>query len=333
MAVTMKDVAKKAGVSIKTVSRVINKQGEISEETRQNILQIIEELGYRPNRLARSLLTGKTYTIGVIISDITDPFFPDLLLGAEQAARERNFNVFLCNANRDPDLELHYVNVLKDRRVDGLLLAGSRLQEEGLKNAIKGMHAVALSAYAVPEANVFSISEFDASMEVGSYLLSLGHRQVAYIDGGWAGSSQNRRSGFMKAFHDANIAADQIITVSALPATVENGHTTAVALLSKNSHITAIACYNDMLAIGTLLAARDVGLKVPDDLSVIGFDDIPEANRSNPPLTTVHFDRYQLGVDMMDRLLNAVDKKSAKYERIPVEGYLLQRQSCKSIDK
>lgn len=333
MAVTMKDVAEKAGVSTKTVSRVINNQGEISEETRQRILQIIDELGYRPNRLAQGLLTGRTYTIGVIIPDITDPFFPELILGAEQAARERQFNVFLCNANREPELELHYVNVLKDRRVDGLLLAGSRLQEEGLKKAIDGMSTVALSQYAITEATIFTMSDFDASMQVGTYLHSLGHHAVAYIDGGWTGSSQRRRAGFIQAFEDSDVSSDRIITVSAVPSTVETGQQAAERILSKHPHITAIACYNDVLAIGVLQAARRVGRKVPDDLSVIGYDDVPEAARANPPLTTIHFDRYQLGSKMMHRLLDLVENKYTEHEQIPVEGYLLERQSCTSVKR
>jgi LacI family transcriptional regulator len=327
MPVTMRDVAEKAGVSIKTVSRVINDQGEISEATRQRILQIIEELGYRPNRLAQGLLTGRTYTIGVIISDITDPFFPELILGAEQAARQRQYNVFLCNANREPDLETHYVNVLRDRRVDGLLLAGSRLQRDELKATIATSSAVILSPYAFPDATIFTLNDYAASKKVAEYLYSLGHRTVAFIDSGWSGSSERRREGFLSIFREHGLAP---AGGTAFPSTVENGYQAALELFERRPDLSAIACYNDVLAIGALEAAHAVGRRVPDDLSVVGYDDIPEATRSRPPLTTIHYNRIQIGRDMMNRLLDLVQGKRDQHEHIFLEGDLLVRQSTSS---
>ncbi|MEQ8675487.1 MAG: LacI family DNA-binding transcriptional regulator [Aggregatilineales bacterium] len=332
MPVTMKDVAKKAGVSIKTVSRVINDQGEISEDTRLKIMTIIDELGYRPNKLARGLLTGKTYTVGVIIPDITDPFFPDLILGAEQAARDRQFNVFLCNANREPNLELHYANILKDRQVDGLLLAGSRLQPEGLKNVVNNHKVVILSQYAIAGATVFSMNDYDASYAVGSYLYDLGHRKIAYLNGGWSGSSEHRLDGFIQSLIDRGLAREEVPVAQVLPTSHEVGFQRTVELLELHPEITAIACYNDILAIAALQGATAVGRHVPDDIAIVGYDDIPEATRITPALTTVHYDRKQIGSDMMNKLLDMVEDKSGEDMQISIEGYLLERQSCIAKD-
>jgi len=331
MPVTMKDVAKKAGVSIKTVSRVINNQGEISEQTRQRIMQIVDELGYRPNTLARGLLTGKTYTVGVIIPDITDPFFPDLILGAEQAARSRDFNVFLCNANREPELELHYANVLKDRRVDGLILAGSRLQPEGLKTIVESQHTVILSQYAISGATVFSMSDFDASYLVGEYLYSLGHREVAYFNGGWTGSRELRMEGFIQSFVDRGMARDVVKTVLTSPVTNDTSVQAAKELLTSHPNITAVACYNDVLAVAMMHAARELDKHIPEDLSVVGYDNIPESARTSPSLTTIHYDRFEIGNDMMDCLLDLIEEKESRPAQIPVGGKLLKRQSCTSV--
>jgi LacI family transcriptional regulator len=331
VSVTMKDVARKAGVSIKTVSRVINNQGEISEETRERIMQIIEELGYRPNTLARGLLTGRTQSIGIIIPDITDPFFPDLILGAEQAARARAFNVFLCNANREPELELHYATVLKDRRVDGLMLVGTRLQPDVMEKIADNHRMVILSQYEIRGVTVFSLNDYEASYAVAEYLISLGHRRCAYLNGGWSGSSQRRLGGFIQAFADHGIPQENIITVPLTTVTHHQSYQATTELLADYPDVTAIACYNDILAIGAMKAAHTVGRRVPDDLSIVGYDDIPEASRTTPGLTTVHFDRFQIGHDMMNCLLDLVDGETSPEAKISLEGSLLERQSCARI--
>ena len=157
MNITTKDVAKHAGVSVATVSYVINKGPRpVAEETRLRVQQSIDELGYKPNLLARGLNTGRTHTIGVIIADISDPFYPPVILGAESVARQRGYSVFLCNGNRDPELENHYINLLTERRTDGLMIVGSRLNEAMLKKTADIQNAVILTSLSVPDAMVFS---------------------------------------------------------------------------------------------------------------------------------------------------------------------------------
>jgi len=328
MRVTLKDVAKLAGVSAKTVSRVVNDQGEISDATRDRVLVAIEELGYRPNRLARSLTTGTTQSVGLIIPDISEPFFPELILGAESVARERGYNVFLCNANRDPELELRYVDLLTERQVDGLMIAGSRLEQEGLKTATQGRSVVILTPYVIPDALLFSIDDFEGGRQAGEYLVSLGHRRIGFIEGTWSRSAKYRSKGLAGAMESAGICSEKLVAGSVSPVCVESGREEALRVLREHPSLTALVCYNDVLALGVLQACAQVGKRVPDDLSVLGFDDIPESSRSAPPLTTVHFDRHHIGVAMMTKLIDVIEGKSDRDERVIIPGRLLVRQSC-----
>ncbi|MCG2769989.1 MAG: LacI family transcriptional regulator [Anaerolineae bacterium] len=328
MRVTLKDVAELAGVSTKTVSRVVNEQGEISEGTRQRVQAAIEQLGYRPNRLARSLTTGKTHAVGIIIPDISEPFFPEVILGAEAVARDRGYSVFLCNANRDPHLELHYVDLLSERQVDGLMIAGSRLEEDALRAVSRGQSAVILTPYTVPNAVLFSIDDFDGGRQVGEYLISSGHRRIGFVEGTWSPSANNRYRGLASALEQRGISAEGLLVGSVFPVSVENGREAALELFERGDEVTALVCYNDLLALGVLQACAEVGKRVPEELSVVGFDDIPEAGRSSPPLTTFHFARYEIGVAMMGKLIDVIEDKFTGDKRIVIPGRLVERASC-----
>jgi len=321
MRVTLRDVAELAGVSTKTVSRVVNVQGEISEATRERVLAAIEELGYHPNRLARGLTTGRTQVVGIIIPDISDPFFPELILGAESVARERGYNVFLCNANRDTELELRYIEVLAERQVDGLMVVGSQLDDKGLASTASQNNAVMLTSHVVSGAVLFSIDDMGGTRQVGKYLLGLGHRRIRFIGSAKAGSSSGRLQGLVSAMQEAGVDTEGVDAFSVVPATAEQGRMAALELLEHEPETTAVVCYNDVLAVGVLQACNEVGRRVPQELSVTGFDDIPEASRSWPPLTTVRVDRYSLGVAMIQKLLNVIDSGRSEGDRVvfPVE--------------
>ena len=327
MRVTLKDVAEVAAVSAKTVSRVVNDQGEISEATRERVLAAIQELGYRPNRLARSLTTGRTQAVGIIIPDISDPFFPELILGAESVARERDYSVFLCNANRDEKIELHYVDALADRQVDGLMIVGSQQDDEGLAATAREHNAVILTSHVVPGAALFSINAVDGMQQVGEHLLALGHRRIRFIGSEEAGSSIFRLQGLVLAMQEAEVDTEGVVGHSVEQASAEQGRKATLDLLKHEPETTAIACYNDVLALGVLQACAEVGRRVPKDISVVGFDDIPEASRSCPPLTTVRVDRQALGVVMMQKLLDVIDGKTSDGDRIFIRGELIERDS------
>src|SRR5258708_8459961 len=181
MPVTLREVALKAGVSTKTVSRVVNNQGEISELTRQHVLGVINDLGYRPNGLARSLVSGKSHTGGLIIPDITDPFFPEVMLGVENIARQHGYNVFLCNTNDDPQQELFYVDLLSTKRVDGIILCGSRLSAEQLTEVAK-QHRVSILTSRSPRGSAVITIDGEAGLyDITSHLLRVGHRCIRHI--------------------------------------------------------------------------------------------------------------------------------------------------------
>jgi len=326
MPATLKDVALAAGVSIRTVSRVVNNQGEIGEDTRQRIWKIIQELDYRPNQLARSMITGKTLAVGIIIPDITDAFFPEFILGAETCARDRNFNVFLCNANRQPDLELKYVDLLSQRQVDGIIMAGSQLNEDGLVKAIRGHHAVILTPNVIPDTTIFTINDFDGCRQIGRYLLELGHRRVGFVEGTWSKSAMPRKKGLTAAFDQAGF--ENAVTVTSIfPATIENACSATKGLIAQHPEITALVGYNDNVAIGILQACRELGKAVPQDISVVGFDDIPEASRSTPALTSWHIDRMRLGSEMMTTLLDEISGNEIQHRQVMVDGLLVKRDS------
>lgn len=332
MRVTAKDVAKLANVSEKTVSRVVNNQGEISETTREKVLAAIKKLRYRPNWAARNLARGNSRTIGIIIPDITDPFFPEVILGAESAAREQGYGVFLCNTNRTPDLEMQYIEALYEKGVDGLLIAGSVLSTDQLEELLEDREGIVLTPYTVRSAIVFSVDDTNGVQQLGRHLISLGHRQIAFIDAQWTNNAHHRRTGLGQAFTAEHLPLDDIAIESTAELTIEGGRKACLEILSKYPKTTAIVCHNDVLALGALEACRESDIKVPADISVVGFDDIPEASRSHPPLTTFHFDRKELGSNMIKELVNRLCQKTSKLgKRIVVPGKLIVRSSTSKM--
>lgn len=325
MAITIKEVAKRAGVSVKTVSRALNNETEISKSTRAHVLEVAREMGYRPNLLARSLVTGRTHAVGIIIPDVTDPFFPELILGAEAVAQKRGFNVFLCNSGKDPVQELNYVDLLSERQVDGMIIVGSRLDPEGLRAATKDQHVVILSPYHISSADLFQMDDEQGGYEVGKHLLELGHKCFGFVEGSWARA--NRYHGLLRALREQGLDEKNIHTQIGADRTVAEGEKAARSLLERNPQITAIFCYNDVMAIGVLQAARRIGRQVPKDLSIVGFDDIPEAERTCPPLTTFHFNRTDIGALMMNVLLDAIEGKRQTTEQRVIQGKLIVRET------
>ena len=327
MPVTLQDVALKAGVSIKTVSRVINNQGEISEATRQHVLVIINELSYRPNMLARSLLSGKSSTIAVIIPQITDPFFPEVIHGVEDVARQHGYNVFLCNTNDDPRQELYYLDVLAGKQVDGIILCGSRLSVEQLTEVGK-KHRIAILTSREPRATaVIKIAGEAGLYEITSYLLTLGHQRIAHI--GWQIKDEpDRLSGYRNALLEHGLVPDDRWIKLVDHVSIESGYAAAQQLLEQAPEITAITCYNDLMAVGALQACKALKIRVPEDIAIVGFDDISLAALVTPSLTTMHVPRYRLGQMTLELLLRVIAADGALEEHLSVEPHLVIRDSC-----
>ena len=328
----MRDVAEKAGVSIKTVSRVVNKQGEISEETRRRVLQTIEALGYRPSLVARALVTQHSCTIGLVMADISNPFFPEVARGVLDRAQQAEYNVFLCNTGGNLQQELQTLESLADHGVDGIIIIPSYDSAQNLRTFVKTFQPLVLVNYQFEHPGVSQIivnNEQGAKLAV-DYLVDKGHQKIGMLSGVQNPSSNRVRRilGYRQAMkhHGLAIADDWIVPTR--DSTVECGHESTHRLLSKHPEITAVFAYNDLLAIGALKACQELGRDVPDDCAIIGFDDTHLATIVNPTLTSVRVDKYNLGYQAMNQLLTMLQTPSESSSPIHLDVELTIRQSA-----
>ena len=328
--VTIQDVAAAAGVSRQTVSRAINNRGEIRPETRTEILRIAEEMDYRPSSIARGLATQRTGTLGLVVPDVANPFFAEVARGAEHEAYAAGYNVFLCNTDEEPQREIAVLRSLEEKRVDGVMLCSSRLDDNTLhKSLIRHASVVLvnrrLNGY---EFGCVLIDDEQGGKTITGHLLNAGHRAVGFLTGPPASrSGQNRIAGYRAAMVEAGIVYDPD-WMRPCPPSVEGGHEVARALLSDHPEITALFCYNDLVAIGALQASQDLELAIPDALAIVGFDDIPLAALVTPPLTTCHVSRYEMGVQAMKMLLERVNGCTTECQQILLQPELVIRASA-----
>jgi len=328
--ITIADVAREAGVSQMTVSRVVNDKGDVSEATRQRVLAVIERLGYRPNSIARGLATKHTGTLGLVVPDVANSFFSDVARGAEQAAYAQGYNVFLCNTEEDPQRELAVIGSLEDKRVDGLVLCSSRLEEWELRQVVARHRVVVLVNRRLEGEQVRSVLMDDerGGRLATEHLLKSGHRAVGYLAGPAAShSGRERARGYFAAFRAAGLPHYVDWVQHCLP-TVEGGLEAARALLTAHPDLTALFCYNDLAAVGALQAGEQLGRRVPDDLAVVGYDDIPLAALVTPPLTTCRVPRHELGVQAVRVVLGQGDDCSGERGEIMLRPELVVRASA-----
>lgn len=303
--VTIADVAKAVGVSTQTVSRVINEKGEVSPETRQRVLEAIEHLGYRPNSLARGLVMNKTLALGLIVPDIANPFFPEIVQGAEEVALEHGYTLVLGNTNESAEREMNVLRTFEARRVDGLLLCSSRLPEEQLLPLLRKHNEVVLVNRQVTLDNV-SMVRVDyvqgTSMAI-SHLLEQGRRRIGFLAGPATSHSHHMRlQAFIQTLREHGQAYDPAAVFLCAP-TTEGGYQAARAILQQRTDLDGLLCYNDLVAIGVLQACAELGLAVPQKLAVIGYDDIQAAHLVTPALTTVGISKSLLGAKATELLL------------------------------
>ena len=328
--ITISDVAREAGVSLMTVSRVINDKGEISPSTRQHVLDVIERLGYRPSGIARGLATQRTGTIGLVVPDIANPFFSDVARGAEDRAGAAGYHVFVCNADESPQRELSVLESLEEKRVDGLVLCSSRLQDDALRVALEHHPAAVLVNRRLTEAPVGAVMLADdaGAQSAIQHLLQSGHRAVGFLAGPLTSySSRQRAIGYDAALEAAGITHN-LDWVRPCSYEVKGGRETARALLSDHPELTALFCYNDLVAVGALQACADLGRQVPYDLAVVGFDDIPMAAVVTPALTSCHVPRYELGDQAMKLLLDRINGCTEECTEIVLYPTLVVRASA-----
>jgi len=326
--VTLRDVAKHAGVSPKTVSNVINDWPYVTDETREKVQKSIKELVYRPNAVATSLRTGRTKTIGVIIADITNPFYGQLVRGIEDILYGCGYSIFLCNTNEDLEKELGLLEMLVSRGVDGLLMFGSRASTE-LLSSIVDEHIPIVSENSLAERENMTVVKVDSvggGQMATEHLIKMGHRKIGHLGGpSQRKATDFRLFGYQVALENAGIPFDPSLVFRSAPS-IRGGYEAALKLLPEQKP-TAIFCYNDLMAIGAIVACRRLDLKIPEDLSIVGFDDIAMASLIEPTLSTMRLKQHELGCLAGNLLLDRINDGDASIKTVTFPVELVVRDS------
>ncbi|MBZ0300605.1 MAG: LacI family transcriptional regulator [Anaerolineae bacterium] len=327
---TLADVARADGVSAKTVSRVINNTDYVSAETRSQILQAIDQLGYRPNRMARSLASNRSFIIGLVIPDVTNPFFPEIMRGVEHAALERGYNVLVYNADLDDQRERQGLTLLEETRVDGVIVCTMKLADDELRSCLQRHRASVLINRVMPggPAGIVRVDLFHSMGRVVQHVLDSGRRKIGYLAANrsvMSYSSQQRLWGFEATMKANGLLVDPDY-IRSCAAAVEDSLRTARQLLTDHPDIEALICYNDMIAAGALEACAERGIPVPDQVAVTGFDDIMFSSVFKVALTTVHVPKFELGVRAAQMLFERIDGHPTESE-VVLNAELLIRQS------
>jgi LacI family transcriptional regulator len=331
--ITINDVAQRAGVSLMTVSRVINNKDGVNEETRKYIEQIIEELGYKPSSIARSLVTQRTATLGLVVPDIANPYFSGIAHGVSEVAYTEGYSVLLCDAEENPQRELFLLEVLEEKQVDGLVVCAPRLQSDELCQALRQQANVILvnrelaTESDTPAWGCVLNDDQEGGRLATGHLLQRGHNCIGLLAGPVASfGSQRRMAGYKESLEEAGLPYQPDLVTHCSPV-VEGGKTKAKLLLEKHPEITGMFCHNDMIAIGALQAARSLGRHVPDDLEIVGYDDIPIAAWVSPPLTTIRVAFVEMGRLAIRALINCLEGSNQGCERIVLQPKLVIRGS------
>jgi LacI family transcriptional regulator len=326
----MADVAREAGVSAMTVSRVINDKGDVSDATRLRVLRVIERLGYRPSGIARGLATQRTGTFGLVVPDVANPFFADVARGAEEAAYAHGYSVFLCNTDEDPERELEVLGLLDEKQVDGLVLCSSRLSEDELHRVVSRHASFVLVNRRLVGARVHSVLLDDekGGRLATEHLLRLGRRTVGLLAGPEAShSGRLRAKGYRAALTTAALPYYPEWVRACMPV-VDGGRQAALDLLTTHPELSGLVCYNDLVAVGALQAVNELGCRVPADLAIVGHDDIPLAALVTPALTTCSVPRYDLGSRAVHLLLQQLNGAAEERREIVLSPELVVRDSA-----
>lgn len=330
---TIRDVAQSAQVSTSTVSHVINNSRYVSPATRERVLNAMLRLNYSPNRLARSLRKSRTLTMGVLLPNSANPYFAQILVGVEAACFDLGYNIILGNANDSPERELSYLEVLISRKVDGILLISTGAFQESI---------VLLMSHQVPTvlvdrcADIPSVDEIITDNKQGGliatqYLVSLGHERIGCIAGpSFLNPSADRLTGYYEAMRAANcpVNDDWVVTGDFQH---ESGYIGCRQLLALKQRPTAIFACNDLMAVGALCAIHEAGLRVPADISVVGYDDIPLASYTVPRLTTIAQPAQELGRLAAERLIARLESGDIPFQRERLPVALVARDSCRAL--
>ncbi len=327
--ITATDVAEYAGVSIATVSRVINKSDNVREGMRKKVLEAISILGYQPSRTAQRLRARKSKVIGIIISDIQNPFFTTIVRGIEDVAQKQDYSVILCNSDEDPDKEKLYIDIMQSEDVAGVIIAStSRAGKRIYKLMVSGIPVVAIDRMI----NKQQVDSVCVDNELGAYegvshLIQQGHQRIGYIGLPLILTpGVERQKGYMKALTDHDLLPiAELMKIG--NAKQDGGFTCAKELLQSDCPPSALFIANNLMTLGALGAIKSQGLVIPKDISLLGFDDVPWAQFLNPPLSTISQPIYELGKQSIELLLMRIANPSMKTKAIRLKPELIIRES------
>jgi LacI family transcriptional regulator len=329
--VGMAEVAAQAGVSVTTVSHVLSGRRPVAEATRTRVMQVIEELGYQPNPLSRVLRTQQTMTVALIVPDLTNPFYPMVLRGLADVMVPAGYHAVVCNTDGSREEELSFLREMTNRRVDGVVIAAFHLSRKDFLEHGKNVPIVRLGGGPFdPDLGDLVRSDDEGGMlQSARYLLEQGRGRVAYIGGpAHVGPSDLREAGYRRALAEAGHVVDEDLVIRG-EFTRDAGRSAAKELLGRAERPDAIACANDLIAIGVLNAARALGLDVPGELAVIGYDDIDAASLVFPALTTVVNPAREVGRACGEALLRRLTESEEQPAReLVISNSLLQRESA-----
>ncbi len=311
--ITIKDVAKRSNVSISTVSRVLNKKNRlVNPETRKRVLDVIDELGYYPNAMARSLHSNKTRTIGMIVQDIANPYYPSIVKSVENTAQKWGYSIILANAERSRLRTSKYLKIMCEKRVDGLILIGGGIVQDAEEQDFLERTGVKIMVIGKPHNTKLAsvqIKNIEAAREACTYLIGLGHRRIAMITGtDDSATAVDRTQGYREALEANGLPFNKEWVISG-DFDFKGGYSAAEKLsqIGGKNGITAIFAQNDMMAIGAMKALQKKGYRIPQDVSILGFDDIQAASFVTPTLATVAVPLEELGSTAMENLVKLLN--------------------------
>lgn len=335
MKLTIKDIARMSGVSISSVSRVINNSKPVNDEIKQKVEKVIKETNFRPNALARGLINKSTFLIGVVIPQINS-ISAKLINGIEEVANQNGYNMILSNSRLDTDLELRALDIFKEKQVDGIILSSvditerhvTFIHESHIPLVVVGQKT---SEYQIPWVDV---DNFTAITEVVRYLIRIGHTKIGMIHGPLLDKSAgfSRYQAFLDEMANHHLPIDTKDLIES-DFSIEGGYRSMEMFLKRPTIPTAILCASDTIAIGAKNCAEERGFVIPDDLSIVGFDDIELASLIRPQLTTVHVDSCHMGSKAMETLIKLINEEVLETFEHNVDYRLVVRDTVKPIQK
>jgi len=328
---TIRDIAKMAKVSHTTISRALNNDPRVREETRKRILKLVNKLNYRPDPRARTFVTKKSNLIGLIVSDISNPFYAELARGIEDKAHEKGYNVIFCSTDNKPERMETYVHLLMNAGVDGSIFASARLHEPVIEKLIGERFPLVLVNRKLREEayNYVVLNNVQGAYEITEHLINLGYRKIASITGtSNLSTGLDRLKGYKQALKDHSIEFNEDYVIQG-PFTRGTGYEGAKHLLSMENRPEAIFGGNDYIAMGVIDAVEELGLHIPEDIALVGFDDTEFASNQRVRLTTVSQRKYEMGNLGVQILIDYIERKETDYtHKVILEPRLIIRESC-----